>query len=425
MLDSHAVEIPRETPALREHLREILDSAAFKGSRRSRQFLQYIVEKSLDGHGDELKERNLGVELFGREPSYDTGQDAIVRVTASDVRRRLEQFYILSNSGIRIEIPHGCYTPEYRRSVEAHISIQPQESVSRRFWEGQRRWVLLLGTLTLTLLAVVYLLARQRWARVPTSDVVPWSHILQAGHDTVIVLADPDFGVMQRLTGRRLSLSDYANGKFIPDLESLEPSMQRMVQTLHGVNVPVVDVGIVVSIHDLAIGTSARLKTSSARTMNLGEFKTNDNFVILGSPRSNPWGGLFLDQLDFDFAYDEETKQEFIRNKRVGHGEKDRYDPTARGWGTGSAFAILAAVGNPNQDGTVLLVGGTTAEATEAAGKLATDLGMLSRSLEKCGISPRGAMRHFEMLLEVRTMAGWPSSFDVKACHPLPDRATP
>lgn len=102
------------TPALHEHLRHLFESSAFKGSRRSQQFLQHIVAMALAGQTDELKERSLGVALFGRVPTYDTGEDAVVRVTASDVRKRLHQFYAESESPIRIELLAGSYTPEFR-----------------------------------------------------------------------------------------------------------------------------------------------------------------------------------------------------------------------------------------------------------------------------------------------------------------------
>src|SRR6266849_4063392 len=92
--ESHSgVKLASSGPVLREHLRQVLESPAFRGSRRCQQFLHHIVEKALGSHYDELKERTLGVELFGRSPAYDTGEDAIVRVTACDVRKRLLQFY--------------------------------------------------------------------------------------------------------------------------------------------------------------------------------------------------------------------------------------------------------------------------------------------------------------------------------------------
>src|SRR4051812_23503484 len=90
---SRVAQLGSRAEIFRQHLAEIVRSPAFRGSRRSQEFLQHIVEKALAGQFEDLKERAVGVELFGRPAAYDTGGDAIVRVTASDVRRRLLQFY--------------------------------------------------------------------------------------------------------------------------------------------------------------------------------------------------------------------------------------------------------------------------------------------------------------------------------------------
>src|ERR1700722_6560674 len=108
------LDVVPHAAALMAHLHSITESPAFKGSRRSQEFLTFIVARALDGHFDDLKERVLGVELFGRSPTYDTGDDAIVRVTACDVRKRLNQFYVEfgQQSDFRIDIPPGSYIPE-------------------------------------------------------------------------------------------------------------------------------------------------------------------------------------------------------------------------------------------------------------------------------------------------------------------------
>ena len=87
---------PEGKALLKRYLNEITGGSAFKGSPRSAQFLEYIIWQSATGKIADLKERTIGVELFGRSPAYDTGEDAIVRVTASDVRKRLVQHYSLS-----------------------------------------------------------------------------------------------------------------------------------------------------------------------------------------------------------------------------------------------------------------------------------------------------------------------------------------
>src|ERR1700736_4745620 len=113
------LETENDLKAFQQHLEEVLCGEAFRGSHRSGQFLRYVINQSVNGRCDELKERLIGVELFGRSPSYDTGEDAIVRVTASDVRRRLLQHYgrYGTASEFRISLPLGSYIPEIARDV--------------------------------------------------------------------------------------------------------------------------------------------------------------------------------------------------------------------------------------------------------------------------------------------------------------------
>lgn len=98
-----------------EELDRILKSPAFHGSPRCRQFLQFVVDRALDGQYDALKERMIGIEVFGRNPSYQTEGDSVVRVRASDVRRRLVQYYSVTESTpvCRIDIPSGSYVPHF------------------------------------------------------------------------------------------------------------------------------------------------------------------------------------------------------------------------------------------------------------------------------------------------------------------------
>jgi TolB-like protein len=100
---------------IQNHLEEILSSGAFVGSKRSRDFLQLIVERALAGQFDSLKERAIGAEMFGRPIGYDTANDAVVRVKASEVRRKLAQFYSdsVNSTPVRIEMPPGSYVPKF------------------------------------------------------------------------------------------------------------------------------------------------------------------------------------------------------------------------------------------------------------------------------------------------------------------------
>jgi len=108
-------ETEQERDAVREQLRRLLASSVFVRSKSCSNLLTHIVNRTLGGDADGLKERTIGVEVFGRPPDYDTASDHAVRSAASEVRKRLAQYYTEpGRSGeIRIDVPQGSYVPRF------------------------------------------------------------------------------------------------------------------------------------------------------------------------------------------------------------------------------------------------------------------------------------------------------------------------
>ena len=100
---------------IRLHVKEVLASHAFAGTKRTQDFLQLIVEHALEGDVESLRERMIGAEMFGRPIGYDTGSDSVVRVRASEVRKKLAQYYAETKEkpAIRIDLPSGTYVPRF------------------------------------------------------------------------------------------------------------------------------------------------------------------------------------------------------------------------------------------------------------------------------------------------------------------------
>src|ERR1035441_1369308 len=108
--------------AVREELDRLLESPAFRTSKRCKEFLEYIVGQTMIGQSGALKERSLGVELFRLPTDFDPGQHTIVRVTANEVRKKLAQHYLSGNGAphpVRIDLPLGSYRAEFRWEVAA------------------------------------------------------------------------------------------------------------------------------------------------------------------------------------------------------------------------------------------------------------------------------------------------------------------
>jgi len=135
---------PEQIGLVRLHLKEVLASHAFAGSKRTQDFLQLIVGHALEGDVDSLRERMIGAEMFGRPVDYDTGSDSVVRVKATEVRKRLAQYYseIKDQPAIRIELPSGSYMPRFifmpaRTSAEPQAGVAPSPPVERAASQGE------------------------------------------------------------------------------------------------------------------------------------------------------------------------------------------------------------------------------------------------------------------------------------------------
>ena len=104
-----------EESQVHTELERIVGSSKFRDSAALREMLQYVVERKLAGRENELKEYSLGLEVFHRSPDYDPRRDAIVRVQASLLRKRLAAYYgdEGSDAAIRIELPRGGYVPQF------------------------------------------------------------------------------------------------------------------------------------------------------------------------------------------------------------------------------------------------------------------------------------------------------------------------
>src|SRR5580698_7894478 len=118
--------------AIREQLDLLVQDHAFRSSKRSVQFLTYVVEQTLKGSADQIKERTIGVEVFGREPSYDTNVDHVVRTAAIELRKRLAIYYgdERHRSELRMSLVPGSYIPRFTHASQAPPTSHEAEAGS-------------------------------------------------------------------------------------------------------------------------------------------------------------------------------------------------------------------------------------------------------------------------------------------------------
>jgi TolB-like protein len=100
-------------------LERVLASKGFASAGRLSRLLRYVVDKTLAGQADQLKEYAVGIEVFDRDDKYDPRLDSIVRVEAGRLRSRLDEYYNGegADASMRITLPRGRYV--------AHFEVRP------------------------------------------------------------------------------------------------------------------------------------------------------------------------------------------------------------------------------------------------------------------------------------------------------------
>jgi hypothetical protein len=167
---------------VRAQLERVLDSPRFRSSRRCQNLLRHITERALAGDVASLKERTLGVEVFGRAADYDTNADPVVRGTAGEIRKKLAQYYQGSshNAEILIALHPGSYIPEF--SLPEPVSAAPAPRPYKRI-------ALLIGAVALVLAAIAATLLVSR-SRNTEMDRF-WRPMLDAPGSVLICLGQP------------------------------------------------------------------------------------------------------------------------------------------------------------------------------------------------------------------------------------------
>jgi hypothetical protein len=191
-----------ERSDIQQQLGRLLANIHFSNSKRFPTFLQYIIQEELDARGDQIKERTLGIEVFGRNAGYDTTSDPIVRVTAAEIRKRIAQYYqeLGHENELRISLPPGSYVPHFEWPQEKKTQPKAGEVIASSVQSllaepelisgagaphparsySRLLWLVVLGTALLALLASAgWIWMQQRpsaldsfWAPVLTSDPV-------------------------------------------------------------------------------------------------------------------------------------------------------------------------------------------------------------------------------------------------------------
>ena len=383
LADDPAVALSDEK--IREQLDLVLQDPVFRSSKRSVEFLRYVVEQTLLGFADQIKERTIGTEVFGRAPSYDTNMDHVVRTAAIELRKRLAIYYgeEQHRSELRVSLVPGSYIPHFTLAPHpappgtevdpaspghgvplpppADAAILPPEAtdVTTETVSGRKNSSLFAICAIVLALLFAGFLAYPRLHRLTAQDLF-WQPVLDTSGPIL------------------LAVGYTANGPPTPNAMAPE---QTPLPTLHASSTPTVPFGDTVTIARVVGILEGHGRKVTIRRENSSSFSDlREGPVVLIGAFNNEWSLRLTHQLRYTLSLDADKHLIYI---------KDARNPTLRNWswatnlpvahnsGPGGPvmqdYALISRIWNSDTGHVVVVIGGLYTYGTEAAGELLDD----------------------------------------------------
>ncbi|HSU18177.1 MAG TPA: hypothetical protein VLI45_00410 [Acidobacteriaceae bacterium] len=414
-------KLAEQTPSIEQQrllVDRIVASNLFRKSHRLASFLRFICEEQQQGRGHTIHEQRIGKVVFGRPESYHIGEDSIVRSQARFLRLRLQEYFATEGKDepIVLTVPKGSYVPEFHfREPAAEPApvaaptaspFAPREglmSLDGARQPGLRR-AMLTGLAVVALCAAVFIAwrmaVRAGASTIARPEVRFWASIFDPKRSTIVVPADSSLVLIDEMTGTEIHLQDYTTRRYRgftppPGMEGLWSVLVESQYT------NVADLRIVSQLERLPQVDRTKTQIRFARDLSVSEVKQN-NVVLLGSARANPWVELFDGFGRFRVGYDPRAKENVVENRDPGPGEKPLYVEEGDA-NEHLAYGVIAYLPSLDGQSSSLLVGGTSKAGTEAAAEflLGPEFPKFLNKLAGGGEAP-----HFELLLSARNLNG-------------------
>ena len=411
MIESWTPSSEAEKGAVQQQLERLLASPLFHSSRRYAQFLRFVVGRTLEGQGSELKERILGIEVFDRPPDYDTTTDPIVRVTAAEIRKRVDQYYHdpQHSQEIRFFLPSGSYAPQfswpgYPNGLAVVPSPPPNGSsvfakTSTEFENAKsasHRWISLTKALLFLLVILVAIAAVGVWWRGSRLTILQqfWAPFVKSPDPALFCIADQ----VQYANIRLRDAGDTQKEVTLPDTM---------------VTVIIDDLNPLVNIAGTLRSYSKNYRVLGESTTSLTDLRRNPS-VFIGA-FDNTWTLRLTSALRFHFANDPSMSQFWIEDRE--HPEKREWLLTRSQQKTEDYkdYAIVARFIPPDTDQFAVVVAGIGRGGTVAAGEFLVDEHRMQEILAN---APHDwQTKNIEIVLETQVIQGRSGPPRVRAIH--------
>jgi hypothetical protein len=372
--------------AIRKQLASILESLPFKTSKRCAALLKHVVEKTLSGDAEILKERTLGIDVFRRDPTYDTNSDPVVRMAAGETRKRLAQYYDEPHHRheIRIQLPPGSYVPEFHISSDTQLTKEtvklsdagdasPAEYEAfiavdhDAGWPSARAWYrrkLLVPALCALLGLGSGLVAgrlHEAVSSAPLTAIDEFWHPLIAESGSVWLCLGQSYAARIRLD------PNGARNRFDAGYD-LSPSEEKWFPTLN-----LADSIVLARVAGLLERNYKNYSVHGESDTTFADLSSGPS-VLIGS-FNNDWTIRLTDQLRFHYELDRDAGQQWIvdgekPNEKIGLHTVNLGNPDTR-----DAYAVISRLQDPSTGKFVVALAGVSTNGTEAAGKFVSDPG--------------------------------------------------
>ncbi|MEO6816411.1 MAG: hypothetical protein ABI177_06900 [Edaphobacter sp.] len=424
----------------RQLIERVASSTQFRRSVRLRDFLLYVGGQSLKEGRAEIHEQEIGAKVFERGPSYDPSQDNIVRVNATELRKRIELYFATDgvHEPLMLTIPRGGYKPVFHWRVPDDLPLPTPQTVipsaemvpnaspvAERSMGSRTAYFALVG-LAIVLAIVCAVLLKQnlalrsssaRWAGRPTVEAF-WKDFVKGQQEVDIVLPDASVTMSAEITHQSMMLSDYLEHNYINQQEAASLSPDRVSDLTDIFSHSLVTIGDFHAAQQILalppIAPSVRLVL--ARFYTADSIKRN-SFVLIGGRKANPWMGLFEDQLNFRLAFDPYNGA-LVTNQHPQGGEMSSYAARTDVNDLTTGYCVVGYLPNPNRTGNVIVLAGTDSDTTNAAAEFLTSETSLAkfRNILKVKEFP-----HFEVLLKTSRVSSTSLNTEVIAYRVHPE----
>lgn len=421
-------------------LERIASSTQLKRAPRLQELLFYIGKCSLKEGYEKISEQKIGIEVFGRPEGYDTSADNIVRTSVSELRKRIEAYFETEGRSetVLVEIPRWSYIPvfttprpaEERSLTESPVNealhvLEDHHHAPEAVQLPRSRVQAAVSWISIALIFVlagtsIFFWNRYRalqqslypWEDKPTVAEL-WNGILSSSPETDIVLADASFGMLQDINKKSFTFDEYLNRSYMGEIqhEKLSPEMRDAFDRIALWNLGNQD-DFKLAHRILALDPLGdRIHMYNSRAY-LPDLTQRDNVILIGSSISNPWDDLFENRMNFVVRLDG-NRSISVLNRAPSAGEQQVYQQSQA-----AQYCVVAYLPNPSHNGVVLIVEGSNAEATEAAGNFLLSEVQLSNFKKMLKVNP---LPYFEVLLKVSSVPGTPLTASIEAYRAYPN----